>query len=70
MSEWGPRTPVVSYGGPECGATFLRACPVCGRFVKAAEEVRINGLDQVHPTDTNAECPTHGPVRMAFLGYH
>lgn len=58
--------PMVQYG--DDGATFVRECPNCGRFVKADEEVYLNELGETrdHACATCSKC---GRVDMTFVGY-
>lgn len=58
--------PRKCYG--EDGALFVPVCPTCGRFVKADDSVRINGLGEVSK-EPNATCKKHGRVCMPFEGY-
>lgn len=66
--ELDENTPMRFYGdGPEVLA-FVRLCPNCGRFVKADEEVRVNGLEQlIH--EPNATCSKCDRVEMVFAGW-
>jgi len=62
--------PIVTYGdaGDEHGlASFSRACPRCGRMVKADEAVTVDGAGQ--PRGDNATCAKCGRVAMPFVGY-
>ena len=54
----------VFYG--EDNACFLPVCPTCGRYVKADDEININGNGPVGP---NATCKKCGRVEMPFEGY-
>ena len=60
---------VSYYMGDEEGgyAVFTRKCPLCGRFVKADEEVTLKGGTPVGP---NATCALDGKVQMGFEGYY
>jgi ribosomal protein S27AE len=60
--------PTVRCGGDDefDGATFVRTCPKCGRFV-APGTVTLDGRGQ--PVGTNAKCSRCGPVAMPFIGY-
>jgi DNA-directed RNA polymerase subunit M/transcription elongation factor TFIIS len=58
--------PRIVYGDE--GATFVRVCEKCGRFVKPDDTVKINestGLSK----DTNAECSKCGRTHMVFEGF-
>jgi len=55
----------VVYGD---GATFVPACPRCGRFVKADEEIKINGIGEYVAGD-NATCKKCGRIEMPFEGF-
>ena len=55
----------ISYKG---GATFIRVCPKCGRFVKAYKSIKINGLDELMDAP-NATCGKCGRVKMLFQGF-
>ncbi len=55
----------VAYG--EQSATFILACPKCGRFVKAREIAKVDKRGQ--PDGPNADCAKCGPVQMLFEGY-
>lgn len=61
-------TPMVCYGEGAEVLAFVRLCPNCGRFIKADEEVRINGFDQWIEAE-NAVCSKCGRVKMIFDGY-
>ena len=52
----------------DCGATYVRRCPICYRFVKADESIRVNGLDEIMD-EPNATCKQHGRVKMIFEGF-
>ena len=49
------------------GAMFVPVCEKCGRFVKADDEVTLNGEGQ--PVGDNATCSKHGRIPMLFVGY-
>lgn len=53
----------------EGGATFVPVCQACGRFVKADDEIIVNGLDELSPRP-NATCSKCGRVNMVFEGYY
>jgi len=55
----------IQYG--EEGATFIRRCCKCMRFVKAPEKVFYNGLDEVKIPKVN--CSKCGETEMIFIGY-
>ena len=55
----------IGYDG---GATFVRVCEQCGRFVKADESVYYNeatGLSK----EPNATCLKCGRTHMVFQGF-
>ena len=59
-------------GGPwiqyEGGATFVRVCTKCGRYVKADEIIQEN--DEVGLRDQpNATCSKCGRTNMIFEGF-
>lgn len=58
--------PLVSYEG---GATFVRVCPKCNRYVKADDVILVNGLDEVSK-EANATCKKCGRVLMPLEGYY
>jgi len=58
--------PLIRYG--EEGAMFERACPKCGRFVKADWSIVLNGLGEYVSRD-NAACWHCGRVEMPFVGF-
>ena len=70
MTEGNEPTVCVEHTGSECdGATFIRVCPRCNRFVKADEELIFRGDGQpVH--QPNATCRIHGRVEMPFVGFY
>jgi len=49
------------------GATFVRRCEKCGRFVKPDDVIYVNGdgLKDV----PNATCKKCGRTKMIFLGF-
>lgn len=52
----------------EGGATFVRRCQKCCRFVKADKEILVNewsGLSK----EPNATCKKCGRTRMLFAGF-
>jgi hypothetical protein len=55
----------IRYSG---GATFIRVCPHCGRFVKAYKKITLNGLGELSDKP-NARCKKHGKVKMLFQGF-
>lgn len=57
-------SPRVGYAG---GAVCVRTCPVCGRFVKADDQVLVN--DWGLKAAANATCAVHGRVQMPFEGF-
>ena len=48
----------------EEGATFVRRCEKCYRFVKADELVFVNDREK-----DNATCSKCGRTKMLFIGY-
>lgn len=56
-----------SYLQYEGGATFVRRCEKCMRFVKAPETVFVNGLDQIQIPVVH--CSRCGETKMIFIGY-
>ena len=48
------------------GATFVRVCPQCGRFVTVRTTLVFRGCQ---PHGPNADCRRCGPVQMPFEGY-
>lgn len=58
-------TPRITFG--DDGATFLRVCPKCGRFVQADDLVWIDAFGRVR--EPNAICAKHGRVAMPFEGF-
>ncbi len=58
-------SPKVTYDG----AVFVRACPECGRFVKADQEIYFH-VDGPPKTAPNATCKKHGRVEMPFEGFY
>ena len=50
------------------GATFVPVCEVCGRFVKADENITVNGLGEIS-LFPNATCSKCGRTHMIFEGY-
>lgn len=56
--------PWLQYEG-EDGATFVRRCEKCYRFVKADEEVFVNDREK-----DNATCSKCGRTKMIFIGYN
>ena len=61
-------TPRLAYShGSGDSMVFLRACPECGRFVKADETVLAN--DDGPSKKPNATCKVHGRVTMPFEGW-
>jgi hypothetical protein len=60
-----PESLYLSYG--EDGATFVRVCERCNRFVKADQEIMISDAG-LHP-GPNATCKACGRTRMIFVGF-
>ena len=59
----------VSYGDNATGfAQFVPVCPICGRFVKADDNVSMRG-EQVDFEQSNATCKKCGRVGMLFEGW-
>lgn len=54
-------------GGEYAGATFVRVCPKCGRFVKADDVQRFQG--GTIADEPNATCIKCGRVQMPFEGF-
>jgi len=54
----------VSYDG----AVFVPVCDKCGRFVKADDELMVNGLGEVSK-EPNAICSKCGRINMPFEGW-
>lgn len=52
----------------EGGMVFVPVCPTCGRFVKADDQVFINGLGEYVPRP-NADCKRCGRIEMPFEGF-
>jgi hypothetical protein len=46
---------------------FIPVCPNCGRFVKADESIRVNGLED-YKREPNATCKKCGRVEMPCEG--
>lgn len=60
--------PRLVYGeGEFAGATFVRRCNKCFRFVKPRETVIFRGSQ---PNGPNADCARCGPTQMLFEGYY
>ena len=55
----------VQYHG---GATFVPVCEKCGRFVKADDEITVDGFDNLID-QPNATCSKCGRAQMIFEGY-
>ena len=51
------------------GAIFIPVCEKCGRFVKADEEIFVNGLGEVKEDLPNSTCSKCGRTRMIFEGF-
>lgn len=47
------------------GSVFVRLCPICGRFVKPDESIKVN-MDGRPLPEPNANCKKHGRIRMHF----
>lgn len=56
----------VVYG--KDGATFIPACPSCGRFVKADERAHFGNDGQ--PDRPNGTCSKCGRIQMIWEGYY
>lgn len=66
-----PNTRRVSYldtCGEHGEALFVPVCPHCGRYVKAAESISVNGLGEIKD-EPNAWCSRCGNVTMPFEGW-
>ena len=60
-------TPIVCYGPRDTEYhCWYRACPKCGRFVKADEYSRMPEYQGKEP---NATCKRCGRVQMPFCGW-
>lgn len=67
--DWA-ESPRVCYGeGEHEGATFIRVCPKCGRFVKSDETVRLTTGGPPVEGRPNGTCKIHGRIEMPFEGY-
>ena len=60
-----PDGPWIQYDG---GATFIRRCSKCNRFVKADAQIRANEEMGLMP-GPNATCRKDGRVEMLFQGF-
>lgn len=58
--------PIIQY---ETGATFVRKCSKCNRFVKADESIVTNRWTGGLKKQPNATCKKCGRVEMVFLGF-
>jgi len=59
------KSPRIQYDG---GATFVRVCEKCNRFVKADKSIKVSeafGLSN----KPNATCSKCGRVKMLFEGF-
>jgi hypothetical protein len=59
-------SPCIGYGDE--GATFVRVCPKCGRFVKTDDVVTFHD-DGPPKEQPNATCKKCGRIEMPFLGF-
>lgn len=57
--------PYQCYDG---GATFVRVCPSCNRFVKADRSIFVNEETGLRKAP-NGTCRKHGRIEMPFLGF-
>jgi len=57
----------LQYG--DDGATFVRHCETCCRFVKANNPIKFKWLDGSLVDEPNAICSKCGPTKMIFLGF-
>lgn len=64
--EIGTRRIVVEFGDQYGTAYFIPRCR-CGRFVKADEQLAVNGLGEIRKP--NATCKVHGRIDMPFEGW-
>jgi hypothetical protein len=64
--EYGPNAPWISYEG---GATFVRVCENCSRFVKSDDEVTWTNLFGLKDCP-NATCKKCGRTKMIFVGFY
>jgi hypothetical protein len=60
--------PYVQYGPGECGATFVRRCSKCFRFVKADDSIKYSEDNGLNP-EPNATCKKCGRTTMDFVGF-
>lgn len=66
--EW-DESPRIVYGKDEFeGATFVRVCSKCGRFVKPYRIITFT-YDGPPADKPNAHCRKCGKVKMIFEGY-
>jgi DNA-directed RNA polymerase subunit RPC12/RpoP len=49
------------------GATFVRRCAKCYRFVKAPETICLNPEESIKKD--NIECSKCGPTHLIFIGF-
>ena len=65
MDEYDNESLWVRYTG---GATFIRVCEKCGRFVKAYKKITLNGLGELSDRN-NGRCKKCGKTKMIFQGF-
>ena len=65
MNEYENESLWIRYAG---GATFVRVCEKCGRFVKAYKKITLNGLGEL-TNKNNAHCKKCGKTKMLFQGF-
>lgn len=58
--------PYLGYDG---GATFVRRCETCCRFVKADKKIFTNKWDGRLKDASNATCSKCGRTNMIFVGF-
>lgn len=58
----------VIYGAEDDCAQYVPVCPTCGRYVKADDNIVINGLGEPLK-QPNATCAKCGRVSMPFEGF-
>lgn len=51
------------------GATYVRRCEICCRFVKADESITVRWADDQPVDQPNATCSKCGRVKMIFIGF-
>ncbi len=51
------------------GATFIRRCAKCCRFVKAPKTMKFSKFDERYIEEDNAVCSKCGPTHLIFIGF-